>query len=155
MTTTAEFSPDEWRTLQFAPFWIFSSLVGAYRDFDPAEFDVFSRSLDRAAGAPGRLSREVVASVQADLGWLRDQYECDSRTIAGGLCAVSDALARVPIAEAQMFKEALVGVLGRTIATARGPFGQVATVECLQMLRMDFELLSEMPAPLSAHPGAA
>ncbi len=68
---------------------------------------------------------------------------------------MSDALARVQIAEAQMFKEAMVGVLGRTIAAARGQFGQVATVECLQMLRINFELLSEMLATLSAHAGAA
>ena len=35
------FTPEEWRTLQFAPFWMFSAVVGAYDRFDPRDFQVF------------------------------------------------------------------------------------------------------------------
>ena len=31
------YTPDEWRTLQLAPFWILSGVVSAYRRVDPRD----------------------------------------------------------------------------------------------------------------------
>src|SRR4029450_12449579 len=39
------YSPEEWRTLQFAPFWMFSAVVGAYGGFDPRRFQGLCRLL--------------------------------------------------------------------------------------------------------------
>jgi hypothetical protein len=120
-----EFTPDEWQTLQFAPFWIFSALLGAYRNFDPLEYDSFAMSLDAASEAPGRLAREVITSVAAERDRLTAQYETDSRTIARGLCAVAALLNRAPAEEAEMFREMLILHVGVTVAKARGRFGRV------------------------------
>jgi hypothetical protein len=83
MGATGKFNPNEWRTLQFAPFWILSSLAGVHRNFDPSEVEGFSRSLDNAAKARGRLAREVIASVSENRDWLLEEFERDRRTIAG------------------------------------------------------------------------
>lgn len=155
MGATGKFNPNEWRTLQFAPFWMLSSLAGVHRNFDPLEVEGFSRSLDNAAKARGRLAREVIASVSENRDWLLEEFERDRRTIAGGLCAVADLVARTPIDEARMFKEMLVGTLGRSIATARGPFGRAPSIEDIQKLRIVAQLLADTPNPSTGHVGAA
>jgi len=60
------YTPEEWRTLQFAPFWIFSAVIGAYDRFDPRDYRAFVHCLEAATMAEGRLGREVLASVVAD-----------------------------------------------------------------------------------------
>jgi hypothetical protein len=57
------YTPEEWRTLQFAPFWIFSAVIGAYDRYDQRDYQAFVRCLEAAALAEGRLGREVLASV--------------------------------------------------------------------------------------------
>jgi len=52
------YTPEEWRTLQFAPFWMFGAVVGAYNRFDPRDFHVFLRCLEVATLGEGRLRRE-------------------------------------------------------------------------------------------------
>ena len=47
MSEQSRFTPDEWQTLQFAPFWIFSAVLGSYRNYDPLDHAAFSRSLTR------------------------------------------------------------------------------------------------------------
>jgi len=129
MGERASFTPEQWRTLQFAPFWMFSAVVGGYRRFDAMEFEAFSRSLELAAMAPGRLSREVVSSVRQNLGALRDEYETDRRSIASGLCEVGALLNTVPVDEADMFRGALISEIGEGVARARGRFGRMMSEE--------------------------
>jgi hypothetical protein len=129
MGERASFTPEEWRTLQFAPFWMFSAVVGGYRRFDALEFEAFSRSLELAAMAPGTLSRAVVTSVIEHLDALRDEYESDRRSIASGLCQVGALLTRLPDDEADMFRSALVAEIGEGVARARGRFGRVMSEE--------------------------
>jgi hypothetical protein len=129
MTQRASFTPEEWRTLQFAPFWMFSAVVGGYRRFDLLEFEAFARSLELAAMAPGRLSREVVTSVLQSLGALRDAYETDRRSIASGLCEVAALLNRIPSDESDKFKAALISEIGEGVARARGRFGRMMSEE--------------------------
>jgi hypothetical protein len=42
------------RTLQFAPFWIFSAVIGAYDRFGPRDYQAFVRCLEAATPAEGR-----------------------------------------------------------------------------------------------------
>jgi hypothetical protein len=123
------FSPQEWRTLQFAPFWVLTAVVGAYRDFDPLEFEAYARCLQNAASAPGRLTRELVATVTADLGELTEQYVAENRTVVSGLCAVASILTRVPTDEAEAFKSMLYFEIGEGLARARGRFGRLMSQE--------------------------
>ena len=61
MSEQDRFTPEEWRTLQFAPFWIFSAVIGAYDRYDQRDHQAFVRCLEAAALAEGRLGREVLA----------------------------------------------------------------------------------------------
>src|ERR671937_479582 len=58
------FTPGEWATLRFAPFWVLAALAGCYRGFDPLEFEAFSRAVEEASDrARGRLGGEVLQRV--------------------------------------------------------------------------------------------
>jgi hypothetical protein len=142
MGERSRFSPDEWQTLQFAPFWIFSALLGTYRNFDQLEYDAFSRSLQTASAAPGRLVREVIGSVTAERGRLTEDFEADSRTIGRGLCAVAAVLSRAPSDEADMFKEMLISRVGAGVARARGRYGQVISKDDAKTLELVAQFLA-------------
>ena len=68
------FTAEEWRTLQLAPFWMFSAVVGAYDRFDPRDFGVFVRCMEAASLTGGGLRRELLASVVADPDRLAAQF---------------------------------------------------------------------------------
>ena len=53
MSERDRFTTEEWRTLQFAPFWVFSAVVGAYRRFDHRDYGAFAR----CASTPPRTER--------------------------------------------------------------------------------------------------
>jgi hypothetical protein len=142
MGERAKFTPEEWRTLQFAPFWMFSAVVGGYRRFDPLELDAFMRSLHLAALAPGRLSQEVIESVTLDLDRIVAAYERDDRTIASGLCQVAALLHKVPADEAEMFRGTLVAEIGEGIARARGRFGRLISEEDAKTVELVAQFLA-------------
>jgi hypothetical protein len=155
MSQTSDLTAAEWRTLELAPFWILSSLSGTYRNFDPVELELFAEALDAAALTPGRFGRDVIASIRADLAGMQECYEVDGRSIASGLCAVADVLARTPMAEATMFRQMLFGTLGVRLAEGRGPFGRSATAEDMHKLRIAVQLLAADTSPASERAGAA
>ncbi len=132
----------ERRSLQFAPLWVFSSLVGHTRDFNSMELDSLARCLDVAARTQrGRLGREVLASINADIDALLSDYAKDPRSIATGLYAVAELLNRVSPGEAQQFRGMLVDGFGAELALTMAPFGHAATPEDTDKLRLTAELL--------------
>jgi hypothetical protein len=141
MTFREQFDSVQWRTLQFAPFLILSGVSGRYGHFAVEEVAVFERWLDAAVRAPGRLNREVLSSVAADMTELSAEYECYGGTIVSGLTAVGDVLVDQPLPEIEAFRSALIHVLGAGIARARGPYGKQITTESSQMLMMMEEFL--------------
>ena len=136
-----QFDSVQWHTLQFAPFLILSGVSGRYGRFPVEEVAVYERWLDAAAQAPGRLSREVLSSVAADISELTAEYECYGGTIVSGLTSVGEVLADQPLPEVEAFRSALIHVLGAGIARARGPYGKQITTESSQMLTMMDEFL--------------
>jgi hypothetical protein len=142
MSRRERFTAEEWRTLQFAPFWMFSAVVGAYGRFDPLEYQAFARCLEAAAGAADGLGREVLASVVADRDRLAALYQTDRRTIAVGLVAVSAVLGRVAPEEAEGFKGVLVSGIGEGVARARGRFGVQMSEEDANAVLLAAQLLS-------------
>jgi len=116
MSEQSRFTPDEWQTLQFAPFWIFSAVLGSYRNYDPLDHAAFSRSLQTAAASPGRLVREVLDSVATEHDRISESFAADDRTIGRGLCAVATVLNRAPRDEAELFKEMLISGVGAGVA---------------------------------------
>ena len=117
------YTPDEWRTLQFAPFWMFGAVVGAYDRYDPRDFQVFVRCLGAASLSEGRLQRELLASVVADRDRLAEQFRTEPRSIGVGLFQVDLLLAKAGEDEAARFKEMLVLDIGEGVARARGRYG--------------------------------
>ena len=123
MSERDRYTPEEWRTLQFAPFWMFGAVVGAYNRFDPRDFQVFLRCLEVATLGEGRLRRELLESVLADRDRLASQFHTDPRTIGVGLFQVDAVLRRAEGEEAAQFKEMLVLDVGEGVARARGRYG--------------------------------
>jgi hypothetical protein len=117
------YTPEEWRTLQFAPFWMLSAVVGTYGGFDPRDFRVFVRCLEAATLAEGALQRELLESVLADRDRLAEQFRTEPRSIGVGLFQVDLVLAKAGGDEAARFKEMLVLDIGEGVARARGRYG--------------------------------
>ena len=123
MSEQDRYTPEEWRTLQFAPFWMFSAVIGAYDRFDPRDHQAFLRCLEAAALADGRLRRELLASVLADRELLAEQFRTEQRSIGVGLFQVDAVLAKAGPDEAARFKDMLVLDVGEGVARARGRYG--------------------------------
>jgi hypothetical protein len=125
MAQTQQFTTEEWRTLQFAPFWIFCALVGRYREFDELDFAAFTWALQSAVTGHGQLTSDVVASVVTDLDILRLRFELDNRSIVTGLFDVTVVLRKAPVEQAELFKQALLSQIGAGVARARGRYGKI------------------------------
>jgi hypothetical protein len=146
MSEQDKFTPEEWRTLQFAPFWMFSAVVGAYGHLDPREYRVFLQAVQLATTAPGQLTREVMGSVVAGHERLTEEYAADQRSIAVGLHRVAAVLDRTSHGEARSFKDTLVASVGQGVARARGRFGTEVSEEDDKTLTLVAQLLDGEPA---------
>jgi hypothetical protein len=142
MSERERFTSEEWRTLQLAPFWVFSAVIGAYRRFDHRDYGAFVRSVDAAAtSGGGRLGREVLASVVADRELLADAYAADDRSIGVGLGHVATVLDKAALDEAELFKRVLIEEVGEGVARARGRFGSEMSKEDANALTLAAQLL--------------
>jgi hypothetical protein len=148
MSERDNYTPDEWRTLQFAPFWMFSAVVGAYSRFDPRDFQVFVRCLEVATLGEGRLRRELLESVLADRDRLPGQFHADPRTIGVGLFQVDGVLRRAGGEEAAQFKEMLVLDVGEGVARARGRYGTEMSDDDAKAVALAAQLLGVQRYPV-------
>jgi hypothetical protein len=143
MSERDRYSAEEWRTLQFAPFWMFSAVVGAYGGFDPRDFQVFVRCLEAAAVAGGELGHELLASVLADRDRLAAQFREDRRSIGTGLFQVDAVLGRKAGPEdAARLKDLLVLEIGEGVARARGRYGTEMSEDDAKAVALAAQLLA-------------
>jgi hypothetical protein len=142
------YTPQEWRTLQFAPFWMFSAVVGAYNRFDPRDFGVFVRCLEAASLAEGRLGRELLASVLADRDRLAEQFRTEPRSIGVGLFQVDAVLRKAGDDEAARFKDMLVLDIGEGVARARGRYGTEMSDDDAKAVALAAQLLATERYPV-------
>ena len=148
MSEQDRYTPEEWRTLQFAPFWMFSAVIGAYDRFDPRDHQVFFRCLEAAALADGRLRRELLASVLADRDRLAAQFREDRRSIGTGLFQADAVLAgKAGPEEAARFKEMLVLEIGEGVARARGRYGTEMSEDDAKAVALAAQLLAADYSP--------
>ena len=141
------YTPEEWRTLQFAPFWMFSAVVGAYDRYDPRDFQVFARCLEAAALAGSRFRRELLASVVADRDRLAEQFRAEPRSIGVGLFQVDAVLAKAGTEEAAGFKDMLVLDIGEGVARARGRYGTEMSDDDAKAVALAAQLLAADYSP--------
>jgi hypothetical protein len=142
------YTPEEWRTLQFAPFWMFSAVVGAYNRFDPRDVQVFMRCMEVATLGEGRLRRELLESVLDDRDRLAERFHADPRTIGVGLFQVDLALRRAGDDEAALFKDMLVLDVGEGVARARGRYGTEMSDDDARAVALAAQLLGVARYPV-------
>ena len=143
MSEQDRYSPEEWRTLQFAPFWMLSAVVGTYSGFDPRDFRVFVRCLEAATMAGSELGCELLTSVLADPERLAAQFREDRRSIGTGLFQVDAVLAgKAGPEEAARFKEMLVLEIGEGVARARGRYGTEMSEDDANSVTLAAQLLA-------------
>jgi hypothetical protein len=147
MSEQDRYTPEEWRTLQFAPFWMFSAVIGAYNRFDPRDHQAFFRCLEAAALADGRLRREVLASVMADHERLAEQFRTEQRSIGVGLFQVDAVLGKAGPDEAARFKDMLVLDIGEGVARARGRYGTEMSDDDAKAVALAAQLLAADYSP--------
>jgi hypothetical protein len=147
MSEQDRYTPEEWRTLQFAPFWMFSAVIGAYDRYDPRDHQAFLRCLEAAALADGLLRREVLASVLADRERLAEQFRTERRTIGVGLFQVDAVLAKAGPGEAARFKDMLVLDIGEGVARARGRYGTEMSDDDAKAVGLAAQLLAADYSP--------
>ncbi|HEY4688703.1 MAG TPA: hypothetical protein VIK33_05280 [Anaerolineae bacterium] len=120
MNNRSLFTADEWRTLQFAPLWVFTAVAGADRSVDEKEVAALAKEIADWALYKEPLVQEILLSVALDLSNMMAQYRADSRNVMTGLSNVADVLDRkATVDQAKNFKGAMV-LLGRNIAQASG-----------------------------------
>jgi hypothetical protein len=142
MSEQDRYTAEEWRTLQFAPFWMFGAVIGAYDRFDPRDLQVFFHCLEAAALADGRLRREVLASVIVDRERLAEQFRGEPRSIGVGLFQVDALLSRAGQEEAARFKDMLVLDIGEGVARARGRYGTEMSDDDARAVALAAQLLA-------------
>jgi hypothetical protein len=114
-----DFTDDEWKLLQFGPYWAFMA-VGAQDGYlDENEKEAFTAALAETEGMKGELSREVIQSVAAEETAVFNAWQADDRAPADGFAAITKILARTDADEAKRYKGALIW-LAVKVADASG-----------------------------------
>ncbi len=114
------FEGGEWKTLQFAPFWVYQVVSYADGEIDDKESDRIVGEIAKAAQCESPLAAEVLKSVSDDYFPVAERFAIDDRSARDGLTAVSALLkekASPPAAAG--FKEVLMSI-GKSVAEASG-----------------------------------
>lgn len=114
-----DFTDDEWKTLQFGPYWAFMAVAAQDGNLDAAEKDAFVSTLNASDAVQGDLGREVMKSVAEAQVSVFSAWQADDRSPADGFTAIREILARVDADEARRYKGALVWV-GVNVAQSSG-----------------------------------
>jgi hypothetical protein len=111
---------DEWRTLQFAPLWVFGAVAGADGKVDEKELEALLKEISQWPLFKEPLVQETLLTLSQDFMNLMAHYKADSRNVLTGLKDVADLLDRKATQEqAKNFKGAML-LIGRNTAQASG-----------------------------------
>ena len=138
-----ELTPQDLRTLQTAPLWVLSAILGRQNRFDPQELAAFWRALDDTAAGSAGLANAVLVALSADFSARLHEHE--ERSVVTGLWDVTAILSRLDSLVAAPFATALLEV-GEQLSRARGAFGKVISREDGQTLALLAALLEIGPA---------
>jgi len=114
------FSTEEWRTLQFAHFWIFKAVAGVDRNIDTEEQIALHNIMENGAKFDNPLVREIMMGIEFNIDGITSAFSDDKRTIEQGLISVADLLdQKVDKETALNFKKTLLAI-GIAIGQASG-----------------------------------
>jgi len=114
-----KFTLQEWRTLQFAPLWVFSAVAAADGNVEEKEFEILARELSEAHLYKNLLARDVLLSVANEFAKVLPDYGADPRDVVNGLKEVADILDRkVSPQDRYEFKRAMLGLGYNVVETS-------------------------------------
>jgi hypothetical protein len=139
MVNRGSFTPEEWETLQFTPYWVASGVATADGTVDELEEAALSTELQQTAdvaATPASLWQQVVGSLADAPPAFFERFNADQRSIPEGLGDVADIVeAHVSAEEAEEFKRSALGV-GVRVASASGGDAEVAKQQERELRKM-------------------
>ena len=114
-----KFTTKEWRTLQYAPFWVFRGVAEADDHVDDKEMAAVVKEIEEGDLYAEPLVNELFAGLLEDSDIVA-RFKEDDRDMSTGLAQVAEILDRkAQSAHAVPFKQALL-LVGRKVAEASG-----------------------------------
>ena len=114
------YTAQEWRTLQFAPHWVFTAVASIDGGPNEKKVAAFVKEVSEWAQFKEPLVQEVLLSIFFDVVNVLEQYNADSRDLVDGLKDVADLLDRKATPDqAKHFKGSML-LIGRHVAEASG-----------------------------------
>jgi tellurite resistance protein len=114
-----DFSDEEWKALQFGPFWAFMAVAAQDGHLDEAEKQAFIAAMADTREMHGWLSKQVMESVATDETAIFAAWQMDDRSPADGFAAIRQILGKVDTDEANRYKGMLVW-MAVNVANAAG-----------------------------------
>ena len=119
MSFQESFTAAEWRTLQFAPLWVFRGVAEADEYVDEEEIETFAGEIAEGELYDDPLVKELFGSLVGS-SQILPQFKADPRDMSAGLAEVADLLDRKGgRVNALAFKKALL-LVARKVAEASG-----------------------------------
>ncbi len=134
---------DDVRTLQLAPLWVLSALVGTHTRFAEPDLAVFWDAVVSEGLRAPQAARALLTTLVTDRTGLLLDLELDERSVVSGLRDVVGVLG--PDDRVEGYRRALVRI-GGAVARARGPYGRQISSEDLNRLLLVAQLLDYSPS---------
>ena len=135
------------RTLQLAPLWVLSALVGTHRRFAEPDLAAFWDAVVSEGLRAPKDTCDVLRALTVDRPGLLLELELDGRSVVSGLRDVVTVLG--PTDRVEGYRRALVRI-GGAVARARGPYGRQISSEDLNRLLLVAQLLDYSPSTADA-----
>lgn len=114
------FTNEEWKTLQFAHFWVFNAVAGADSNIDVEEKIALQNIMENSSKFENPLAREIMMGIEFNLDGITSAFADDQRPAAEGLREIADILdAKMSPEIALNFKKTLLA-MGIFIGHASG-----------------------------------
>lgn len=135
------------RTLQLAPLWVLSALVGTHTRFAEPDLAAFWDAVVSEGLRAPKDTCDVLRALTVDRTGLLLDLELDGRSVVSGLRDVVTVLGPSDCVEG--YRRALVRI-GGAVARARGPYGRQISSEDLNRLLLVAQLLDYSPSTADA-----
>ncbi|ROL59717.1 hypothetical protein D9V86_10280 [Bacteroidetes/Chlorobi group bacterium ChocPot_Mid] len=114
------FTTEEWRTLQFAHFWVFKAVAGVDKNIDTEEQIALHNIMENGSKFENPLAREIMMGLEFNIDGISAAFADDRRSIDQGLIDVADLLDKKIDKEIALnFKKTLLAI-GIAIGQASG-----------------------------------
>jgi uncharacterized tellurite resistance protein B-like protein len=143
MAFKEKYTPEEWRTFQFSPLWVFNAVAGADNKIDKKE----AKALDSVVANSGKffndLAREIFMEIQKDFEHIKVDFEKETRSVEAGLQEVAQLVeAKVNPEIALNFKKTLIAIGVLIGHSSGGFFGSKLSEEEIAQVERVGELLN-------------